>query len=431
VANWSKTRFPGVRYWISDTRNYKGKSERCFVLRYKRHGRTITETVGWQNEGITPEYCAQLRGQITSNIKTGEGFQSLKEKRELEETRRQNEAEEKAAIDKENTPFDLIAQQYIEWAQASKKSWSDDKSRYDHHIKLDIGQMPIKDISILTLECLKKNLQKKKVRNVIRVKSKSKLVVNKDKTLSPATVKHVIVLVRQIFNWAIHRGLFIGENPVRQTAKADKKFLRTPDNKRVRFFSREEAKALLDHLTEKKRYLVHDISLISLYAGLRMSEIFRLKFIDLDFKHDLISVKDPKSGESRTAYMTQPIKEVLKRRYQESESKAGFVFLNTKGGQIKEMPNTYDRAVKELGFNNGVTDRRDKAVAHSLRHSFGSWLAIAGVPLPGIQKLMGHRKIETTLIYAHLSPSVEKQAAVDLAEWSPTKIVEMDTRRNK
>ncbi len=431
MADWSKTRFPGVRYWVSETRKHKGKPERCFVIRYKRHGKSITETVGWQGEGITPEYSAQLRGQITSNIKTGGGFQSLKEKRELEETRRQNKADERAALEKENTPFDVIAIQYLEWAKTSKKSWKDDQSRYNHHIKPTIGQTPIKDISIIGLENLKKNLQKKKIKNVIRTRSKTKLIAHKEKTLSPATVKHIIVLIRQIFNWAINRGLFIGENPVRQTGKADKKFLKTPDNKRIRFLSREEAKVLLDHLIEKKRYLVHDISLTSLYAGLRMSEIFRLKFSDLDFKHDLISVKDPKSGESRASYMTQPIKKALKRRYQESESKTGFVFLNTKGGQIKEMPNTFDRAVKELGFNKGVTDRRDKCVAHTLRHSFGSWLAIAGTPLPGIQKLMGHKKIETTLIYAHLSPSIEKQAVVDLAKWSPADVIEMETRKKK
>jgi integrase len=54
------------------------------VIRYKRHGQTISETVGWFSEGITPEYCAQLRGQIRANIRTGRGFQSLEEKRRIE-----------------------------------------------------------------------------------------------------------------------------------------------------------------------------------------------------------------------------------------------------------------------------------------------------------------------------------------------------------
>ena len=39
----------------------------------------------------------------------------------------------------------------------------------------------------------------------------------------------------------------------------------------------------------------------------------------------------------------------------------------------------------------------------TLRHTFGSWAAIAGVPMRTIQKLMGHRSITTTERYAHLS----------------------------
>jgi integrase len=431
MSNWVSTKFPGVRYKESEGRKYKGRAERYFAIRYKRHGRPVEEGLGWESSGITGVYCNQIRGQILHNIRIGTDYQSLAEKRELEEGRRQKKADEKEVIDKENTPFDHIATQYLEWAESSKKSWKGDVSRYQFHIKTVLGQKPVKDISVIALESLKKSLQKKKVKNVVRTKGKPKLRESKVKTLSPATVRHVIVLIRQIYNWAINRGLFTGENPVRQTAKADKKFLKMPDNKRVRFLSRSEAKTLLDSLLEKKRPLSHDLALISLYAGLRMGEIFRLKFSDLDFQHDLISVKDPKSGEGRTAYMTKPIKEVLKRRYQESESKVGLVFLNAKAEQVKGMPNAFNNAVKELGFNKGVTDRRDKVVAHSLRHSFGSWLATAGTPLPGIQKLMGHKTITATMIYAHLSPSVERQAAVDLAEWSPTEIVDIESRKKK
>lgn len=41
---------------------------------------------------------------------------------------------------------------------------------------------------------------------------------------------------------------------------------------------------------------------------------------------------------------------------------------------------------------------------HSLRHTFGSHLVMAGVPLRTVQELMGHKSIETTQIYAHLAP---------------------------
>jgi integrase len=75
--------------------------------------------------------------------------------------------------------------------------------------------------------------------------------------------------------------------------------------------------------------------------------------------------------------------------------------------------------VNKLGFNNGVTDSRDKLVAHSLRHTFASWLAMAGEPILTIQKLMGHKDIQMTLRYAHLSPSHERAAAERLAANKP------------
>ena len=91
-VNWSRTRYTGVRYWESETRKHRGRPDKCYVIRYKNQGRSFSETIGWQSEGITQEYCSTLRGQITSNIKTGQSFHSLQEKRNLENHEpRQNE----------------------------------------------------------------------------------------------------------------------------------------------------------------------------------------------------------------------------------------------------------------------------------------------------------------------------------------------------
>ncbi len=64
------------------------------------------------------------------------------------------------------------------------------------------------------------------------------------------------------------------------------------------------------------------------------------------------------------------------------------VFKSRKGGKIKEISNAFDKVVKTLGFNEGITDRRNKVVFHSLRHTFASWLAINGTPIYTIQKLL-------------------------------------------
>jgi integrase len=52
---------------------------------------------------------------------------------------------------------------------------------------------------------------------------------------------------------------------------------------------------------------------------------------------------------------------------------------------------------------------------HDLRHTFGTRMAAAGVPMRTVQEWMGHRDFATTLIYADYSPSAHESAAVERA----------------
>ena len=107
---------------------------------------------------------------------------------------------------------------------------------------------------------------------------------------------------------------------------------------------------------------------------------------------------------------------------------SGLVFRDRKGNKIREVSNVFDRAVERLGFNKDVADRRDKVVAHTLRHTFASWLAMQGEPIITIQKLMGHSNLEMTLRYAHLSPSHERTAVEKLARDKYKKVVNLKTK---
>ena len=91
-------------------------------------------------------------------------------------------------------------------------------------------------------------------------------------------------------------GLYEGKNPVTETAKTNKKFLKIADNRRLRFLSQEEADILLDELQMRSPQL-HDISLLSFHAGLRAGEIFNLIWQDVDVTHEIITIRNPKNSE--------------------------------------------------------------------------------------------------------------------------------------
>lgn len=413
MANYLKTKYPGVRVKKAQTRKHKGKPDLYFTIYYTREGKTVFEGVGFASEGTNAEYASNVRSEIVKNIRLGTGCQSLKEKRSLENKRKADELARKETKKRENMPFNKLAIKYIEWAKGEKKSYKDDASRYQNHIKPVFGNIPIKDISMIHLERLKRNLQSKKGRY--------------GKKLSDATIKHCLVLVRQMFNRAIGWKMYEGNNPVSATARENRKFLKTADNKRVRFLSSEQADSLLDELKDRSQQL-HDICQLSLFTGMRMGEVFNLKWNDVDLKHNSISIKDDKSGGSRSAHITPPLSKLFQRMKKNTPTAKELIFKDRNGKKIREISNVFEKVTEKLGLNKDVTDQRDKVVAHTLRHTFASWLAMQGEPIITIKNLMGHSSLEMTLRYAHLSPSHERNAVIKLAKGNRSKIVNLKTK---
>ena len=176
------------------------------------------------------------------------------------------------------------------------------------------------------------------------------------------------------------------------------------DNKRTRFLTYEEADLLLDDLSVRSKQL-HDISLLSLHTGMRAGEIFSLTWNDVNTDQGAIDILDAKGGD-RTAFMTNEVRAMFE---QLPHGRPGeLVFKDRNGKQIKEVSNSFNRAVKDLGFNDGIVDRRQKLIFHSCRHSFASWLVSEGEDLYRVQRLMGHASLAMVQRYAHLAPDALK-----------------------
>ena len=86
------------------------------------------------------------------------------------------------------------------------------------------------------------------------------------------------------------------------------------------------------------------------------------------------------------------------------------IFPSQKGDKMKSASKTFFRAVDKIGLNEGITDPRMRIVFHSLRHSCASWLVNAGVEIPIIAKILGHKSLEMTTRYSHVNDASVKNA---------------------
>jgi site-specific recombinase XerD len=100
----------------------------------------------------------------------------------------------------------------------------------------------------------------------------------------------------------------------------------------------------------------------------------------------------------------------------QDQSPSELVFKDNNGRQIIKISKTFGRTIKNLGFNDGVTDRRDRALFHTCRHTFASWHVQNGTDLYTVKELLGHSTIQLTERYSHLRPDGLKKAARNFDE---------------
>lgn len=367
----------GLQYRKHPKRKHGVRFDRYFRGRYTVSGRTTTVGFGWESEGWTQSKCLMELGGLKEAAKTGQGPTTLKEKQSKAE--KQKRAEKKRKITFRN----FFEKTYFPVSKLTKKpeSYRKEEEHFKNWLNSEVGNKPMQDIFPLHLERIKKSIL--------------------DAERAPRTIQYVFATFRQCWNMARRDGIVVRESPTKQV-KVPK-----VDNRRMRYLTYEQAETLLEKL-KLKSPKVHDMSLISLHCGLRAGEIFKIRWGDLDFNTGTIRVRDPKGRPARTAYTTEMVKDALS--CLERRSHDDLVFKSEAGGQIKKMSNTFERVVKDMKLNDGIEDKRQKIVFHSLRHTFASWLVQDGENLYSVMELMGHSTLLMTERYSHLAEDNLKAA---------------------
>lgn len=221
--------------------------------------------------------------------------------------------------------------------------------------------------------------------------------------VKPATVNRSLAILRSIFNKAIEWGKFNGKNPV----KGIKFFKEHP---RLRFLEKEEIVKLIENCSEHLRPIV----ILALNTGMRKGEMLGLKWYDLDFKRDIIYLRMTKNGEKREVPVNDQVKHALigVRKHPESP----YVFCDKDGKPYADIRKSFFTACKKSGI---ISFR-----IHDLRHTFASQLVMSGIDLNTVRELLGHKSLDMTLRYSHLSPNFKKKAVDILGRqigtiWTP------------
>ena len=172
--------------------------------------------------------------------------------------------------------------------------------------------------------------------------------------------------------------------------------------------SRQEIARLLAAVPNRK----HRTLLMTTYAaGLRVSEVTKLKVANLDSERRVIRVEHGKGGKDRYTLLSDRLLEEL-RSYWRVYRPAPWLFP-ARGNQRPLSRTTadyiYQRAKRRAGIHKA-------GGIHSLRHAFATHLLEAGIDLPTIQSLMGHDSIRTTSRYLHIvhGGGADQRAALDL-----------------
>ena len=392
AVKWIGTKYSGVRYYEHPTRKHGIKRDRYYSIRYQKDGKRIEEGLGFASEGWTLQKAVLQLAELKEASKTGKGAITLAEKREIAEKQKRKEKAKEEQKARESITFrQYFIDTYFPIAKMNKKpeSYRKEEEHFNNWLEPVLGKMPLKDIYPLNLEKVKKNML--------------------DAELSPRSLQYVFATFRQIWNMAKRDGLVSIESPSKQVK------LPKINNERLRFLTHKEADNLLENLKGRSIQL-HNIALLSLHCGLRASEIFRLKWQDIDLNQGgwgVIMVHG-KGDKSRPSFMTNEVKAMFESLDQGSPD--SLVFTDREGNQISSISNAFDRAVIELGLNNDITDSRNKFTFHCLRHTFASWLVQSGESLYTVKELLGHSTMAMTERYSHLASKNLKNAVKKLED---------------
>jgi integrase len=261
--------------------------------------------------------------------------------------------------------FSALFAKYLEChSKPNKRTWAEDKSKYDTYLAKPLGNKKLSTIDRSNIATVHSNITRAGY---------------------PVTANRVKALASSIFGWAISVGLW-QLNPA-LGIRLNREYSRD------RFLQGDELPKFFKALADEENETMRDYFLLSLLTGARKANALSMQWKDINLERGEWRIEETKNGTPQTVTLSPEALTVLRNR--KPLEPAIFVFpSNGSSGHLIEPKKGWKRILDRAG----IEDLR----IHDLRRTLGSWQAKTGASLAIIGKSLNHKNQNTTAIYARL-----------------------------
>jgi len=211
----------------------------------------------------------------------------------------------------------------------------------------------------------------------------------KKKTRSGSTVNRYLAALSAAFGIATTEWQWMPDNPFSRVRRE-----KEPKG-RIRFLSPEERTALLDACKESQSKSLHLVVVLALSTGMRQGEIMSLKWDQINFNGNKITLLETKNDEIRVVPLVGLAAQLLKDQSKIRKLKNPYAFPGRLYSHAEFPRAGWDGAIEKAKIENFTF--------HDCRHSAASELAMNGASLHEIAAVLGHKTLAMVQRYAHLS----------------------------